>query len=355
VWHARTRPDHKNLLVVINANDRGLEPGLRLFEDATDLHVLTICDQHMVNGTSFGLELSTDPLDYVNTPRGRVVNFTLQDARLRVWQGRQLSREPQRGIVVATYRPNCFEDQCGKQYGHQNPVDESLIGPPRLTQNVKISQWLNALETASTLVHEMGHAVGIPHHSDSVGSDWRLELGRLNVNGLTSPYQRQSDAYPMSAAHQPAVDGLLIDPGPACTAQSADARYDNGQFLGCFTTRIIRRGQQNSGDFHCPMRYRFGERSHYEPPGTTSRYVATRSVTMNGGGTPATLDHWSGQLLPYDLSRESITDFRSFCARTAGTLINEGADQRNHSGDTGRRKACTEFIVVNDRAASNVP
>lgn len=355
VWHARTRPDHKNLLVVINANDGGLEPGLRLFEYATKLHVLLVCDQHMIAGSTFGQELTPEPpIEYVNTPRARMVNFTLQEAGVRVWRGKRLSLEPQRGVVIKTFRPGCWEEDCGKQYGHAEPVHELLIGPPRLTVHVSVSSWLEGLEKAFTVVHEMGHAVGIPHHSDDVGPGWELQVGRLNVNGLTSPHQRHSERFPMTAGHIPAVGGLLVDPGETCSAQSGDARYEDGQFVGCFTTRIIRRGQQNSGDFHCPMRYRFGEQSRYEPPGVTARYQATRSVSRSDGGPAVTVDHWSGTLLPYEMPRESITDFRSFCSSTDGTLINEGPDHRNHSGDAGRRKPCSGFIVVNDRAAGTV-
>ena len=342
-WHVRTEPKHKNLMVVINGGDQGLEVGLRLFDYATDLHVVRICGQHMIHGTTFGLLHAN-----VNTPQSRVVNFTLQQQERRIWNGHTISLEPQRGVVLKTFRSPCQDGACN--YGFAAAVDEKRIGPPKLTQFVTINGGITAAQMASTIVHEMGHAVGIPHHSDDVGPDWQIQYGRLNVTGQTSPYQRHSNMFPVEAAYMAPVDSLLIDPGPGCSDRSSDARYENGKFVGCYTARIVRRGEQNSGDYHCPIRYRFGRQSHYEPPDATARFAATRSVDTYDGGQPITVDHWSGVLLPYDMSRESLTDSRLFCTRSQGTLINAGSDQSNHSGDARRQKSCSEYIVVNDRA-----
>ena len=121
-------------------------------------------------------------------------------------------------------------------------IDPQMIGPPRFTTMVEILK--PAPSTAAeghrgsagralrgrqrpdprrldfALRHELGHVVGIPHHSDTV-TNWRIVSGKLNVTTLLSPLQTEGGAPDFSIAGSDealraiAPDALLIEPGPA--------------------------------------------------------------------------------------------------------------------------------------------
>jgi hypothetical protein len=347
LWHTRTHPSHKDLLVVMEPNERGLGLPLKLFEFATGLRTLSICYQNMVDGLYGGQAQGSR---IVSTPDSRTINFTLQQARLRAWRGHRISQdEPQHGVLVKAMR------FLGGEYGEAAPADPRYFGPPKFTKQVYVAT-TDPEMMAITLVHEMGHAVGIPHHSDTIAPDWTWQIGNLNVTTPTSPYQRQGGAYPyFSTETFPPTDGLLVEPGPECSEGSPDARRAGGRFAGCLTERIVRRGQQNSGQFYCPMRYRFGAESFYEPPGVSTRFLESLTLDSREGAGAMTIDRWSGALRRYDMSRESIAEFQKFCSDPRGTLINAGSGHDNHAGDTAPKKSCLQYLVVNDTMARGLP
>jgi hypothetical protein len=151
------------------------------------------------------------------------------------------------------------------------------------------------------------------------------------------------------------LNALLVEAGEGCVEGAPDAVfYKDGRFYGCTATSIARRGQQNSGDFECPLRY--SGSNYYEAPGSIAQYrwtglVAERMWGRLQGGI--LVDVWGGRLLKYrnDLDRDGSG---RLCSRTEGTEINGLPGDLNHNGDVGRERPCTEFVVVNDLAARDV-
>ena len=218
-------------------------------------------------------------------------------------------------------------------------------------------------------MHELGHSVGIPHHGDGV-QNFRVVPGRQNITTGLSLQQHAGGppdfTLPDFLAEYPEpvswisegpfkLNSLLVEPGGDCLEGSIDAVYfKNGRFAGCEAESIARQGQQNSGDFECPMRY--SGSNYYEAPGSVAQFRWTGLVARrwsNGSlGFPNTLvDAWGGRLLKYRNDRDR-DGTGPMCSRIDGTVINTG--DQNHNGDAGREKACAEFIVVNDLAARGV-
>jgi hypothetical protein len=150
--------------------------------------------------------------------------------------------------------------------------------------------------------------------------------------------------------------GIVASPNPRMgrRAHSDDpASQEPFRPHACSWARqIVRRGQQNSGNFDCPIRYSWGD--YYEAPGSTAVYRWTDDVTGPGPG-PMRVDAWEGNLLKYQLELDRLGTGK-LCATADGTEIN-AADRGNlnHAGNAGRDKACVEYVVVNDVAARGVP
>jgi hypothetical protein len=201
------------------------------------------------------------------------------------------------------------------------------------------------------VMHELGHAVGMPHHGDTA-ENWRLVPGKGNVTPRFSVSQR--DGGPPSATPGSALNALLIDPGPACQEWSLFAATRDGRFVGCISLALVRRGQQNSGSFDCPMRYAIQDEGvFYEPPGTTSSFASTGWVKTRFAEADWLVDAWTGRFVYYDPVGDATPE-GPFCTNATGTVINEGRGDENHAGDAGRRRACVDFLVVNDVAARGV-
>ncbi len=358
--HIRSVPHHKNLFV--QTPDADLVAMLEGFGWSSGLSVHPICEPHYVDNDT------------------RIVNFTLQDAGVRTWQGHTVSQhEPQHGVWV-----QAVEELDG--LGIARPVNVDLMGPPKLTKVIEIrkpaapegldrrqARWLRGddadpEELAWTLRHELGHAVGIPHHSDTV-QDWRLLFGKLNVTTMLSPLQGDGGPPDFSILgsggnlESLASASLLVGAGLECREGDDNVVYDADRaFAGCLTQKIVRRGQQNSGDQTCPMRYGGDDRDFYEAPGSIARFLGNREVVRLGysnyQGTRELgrlwVDEWSGRFLRYQ-SQHERPPLGHFCRSVTGTGINALPGDRNHAGDAGRDKPCLDYLVVNDVAARGVP
>lgn len=306
------------------------------------------------------------------------MNFTLHRSGIRSWQGRSIALdEPQHGLYLEPVEYLSLR-------GLAIPVTEGQMGPPGLTRAVQVRKprpdssnvahrgRLELPELVHTIVHEMSHGVGVPHHGDTV-ENWQVVLGRQNIVTYLSLQQHaggppdftQPDSLPeLPDSYHAPVNGrsyltsLLVEPGGDCVEGAPGAVYYHGdRFAGCRADSIARRGQQNSGEFECPMRYSGSD--YYEAPGTVAQFRGTGLVTYRSPAFPRPLpghlvDSWGGRLLRYrnDLDRDGTGEL---CRQTRGTGINGLPGDLNHNGDAGRDRACAAFVVVNDLAARGVP
>jgi hypothetical protein len=181
-------------------------------------------------------------------------------------------------------------------------------------------------------VHELGHAVGVPHHADEV-VDRKIVAGPRNYK-----------------------DVVLL-PGPSCTDPRLGAAsevelplYRDGIFIGCFATYIAARQATHSGDADCAMKYIGAE--YYVAPGP--ELLSSGRAQFNEYGNPpirlsgAVRDFpsVSGRVLAYqnDLDTPGLGQF---CELKAGTGINALPGDANHAGDATAGN-CRFRVVVND-------
>ena len=345
--HVRTPPRQKN--VFVHADDPLLATLVPEFGWATNLSALAICEEGY-GGNSF-----------------RVVNYTLQEWGVgSTWQGYTVTREPQHGLWLKRVDETSVPGLKGLAVG----VTPEAMGPPELTTVVEIAKPLflpNPLLRAYvgyptrtdlmiTMRHELGHGVGVPHHGADA-ADWRTVPGPGDVVARLSPRLRAGGPPDFALAVEPSEipDALLVDPGSTCTKDDDTAAFSDEsltKFVGCVAANIIRRGQQHSGDMTCPMRIPTGDR--YEPPGVVARYLWHGPVYWRQADTPGatrlTVDAWGGRLLRYQNQLEEPTLGR-YCTTAQGTGINAPRGDLDHAGENGRRKPCTEFVVVKDSAA----
>ena len=266
----------------------------------------------------------------------RIVNFTLQSAGLRRWQSVDVSGEvPQHGLHIENKRFNGF---LGVTCSDAGCVNDSPIGPPAKTYII----WVDKSEfsatgsalarsLAHTVTHELGHAVGIPHHSDTV-ANWEIQPGRRDIEG-----------------------GMIIAPGGDCvdpefgtTTPKIIGMYLNDAFVGCRVTclLVLQRGQR-SGDAECPMRYSYG--TFHEAPGSDTRRIedvrANRDSTGESG-RPTKFPFWTGRFHLYDNDND-IAGLGRLCERRTGSGLNDASRaDGNHAGDAPR--TCADHVVVND-------
>ena len=350
--HVRTSNGRKD--VFVHAPDAELAMMVPAFAEATKLAVHLICEPHYVDNET------------------RIVNFTLQQSRLFEWNGKRISQEgPQHGLRLEAVA------RLGGR-GLSVPITEGDLGPPALTRTVQVLKppdhvpcggcGVEYPDVLHAVVHELGHSVGIPHHGDTV-VDFRSVLGRQNLTTRLSLQQHAGGppdfSLPDSLPDDPAVEyhyadvdgrqylnGLLVAPGGDCVEGVANALFDRaGQFIGCEADSIARRGQQNSGDFECPMRY--SGSSYYEAPGSVAQWAWTGLAGKRVYERPQfgyLVDAWNGRFLRYrnDLDRDGGG---RFCTRVTGTGINGLPGDQNHTGDVAGQTPCADYLVVNDLAA----
>jgi hypothetical protein len=340
----RTTPRHKNLFVHV------FDPELALYVEgfawSSDLSVHLICEPHYVDNAT------------------RIVNFTLQRQGIRAWRGKTISQEePQHGVYIEAidFRPNGLGGRVLAP-GETPDREVNAIGPPKFSEVVLIYKpWLEHImrrmpdvpDYGWMVAHELSHTVGIPHHGDRV-EQWQVVPGKRNITLALSPFQRAGGESPTAFTdeHQrvlrsEGLEALLAIPGTDCIERNR--LYRNGQFAGCWATVIARRGQQNSGDFDCPIRYPFAQR--HEAPGSAATYRWTDTVTAQDGSDPIRVDAWEGTLPRYQIERDR-QGTGQLCTSTLGTEIN-ASGAGDHNGDSAG-KPCRDALVVNDLAARGV-
>lgn len=388
--HIRTTPRHKHLFVYASAGpmepndhsdpdwteawdlwnertDTDLEQYVEdFFAWGADLSVIPVCKRHLqdVDTVIAKVQHWTASDEYLPVPpESRVVNFTIGGRELWAgpiqFEGQTVHRGPQHGVVIGydNLKPRIA-------HGLAIPTEPGTsMGSPKRTAIVLIARDFSRSVELLATIHEMGHAVGIPHHSDS-RKDWKAVAGALDVTPGLSPLQ--AAGLPLSSqenAPGPSekLDALVIEPCGICREGDPGTVYRKGRFAGCRVGWIVRRGQQESGDTGCPMAYFFAD--VYEPPGVRAtwrwRDVVTDAPNLRPDPSSQrehwwNVDAWGGELLRWESEFTDVMNYQArFCSSTAGTHENAGTGERNLAGDAGRSEPCRNFIVVNDNAETD--
>ncbi len=339
--HVRTKPKVKDLFV--HTPDPELEMTLPHFAWSSGLEVHAICERQY----SGNPEIDWDSMDGQqagdlgtrSVNRKRIINFTLQLARMREWRGHMLTQEvPQHGIYLVH---RVFHDS--RVCGDDPPLCRGTeLGPPMRSSVAIVSKDVtSSLTRLSTTTHELGHAVGMPHHGWKV-QNWVGDPIRMN-----QPY---SDDNPQVIP--PGAD--CVDPGTQPASPGFAFAYYQGAFVGCVTFELIAQNGENSGNAECPMRYSLGL-DFREAPGTLRRdgFMSQADELLQDNerqrsGRPKQIFLLRGRFLKYDNSLDHEA-FGRFCLVNTGTGLNGYPGDKNQAGNS--QVACMDHLVVND----NVP
>jgi hypothetical protein len=347
--HVRTRPKVKDLFV--HTPDPELEMVLPHFAWSSGVDVHPICERQYSGNPVIRWEdnpfgRGNGDLGDTRGGRKRIVNFTLQFAGLRQWQGHVLSQElPQHGLYLIHRE---LPGRGGMTCGHDPPACTDMwAGPPMLSSVLIVDKGgMSSLGRVSTPTHELGHAVGLPHHGWKV-ENWEFVVVRSNKSDSDLPG--------------------VVPPGTDCVdprqypSDGVVGIYHLDTFVGCAASRIIARNGENSGNAECPMRYSLGD--YREAPGAPGvgsiEAKADGFMTNSSGGVRPWRDHgyprrillWQGRFLKYDNSLDHDALGR-FCSVNTGTGLNGLPGDQNHAGDS--QVACMDHLVVNDNVLRGI-
>lgn len=289
-YHRRTDPAQKDLFVETKDAELGaLALLVGVFTKEPDvpkgIGVHIICEAHQVN---------------------RVVNFN----PLKSWRGKTLSLGKQHALrLIDRDLPDGVKGQAVNGPGTPKYVDPVIIDKQKI---LGLPDWNPSVMLARTVIHELGHAIGIPHHGDG------------NINGDVVLFTE----LPCPENWQLIKEALEPKPPPGSHA--------------CLVSAIARRHGQNSGNHRSPMKYI--DYLHYESPTKRLKYYA--KVKVNHQPKPVYYDAYTGVVYKY--RRDLDAPVIGFFANTVmGTGINALPGEENHAGYSCRIPA--RHLRINDR------
>jgi len=308
--HVRTDPTRKDLF--IHSPDPELAQLALRFENSTKgaddskgIGVHLICEPHSV---------------------ARIVNYTLSFWGPKEWRGKTLFGGEQHGLNLKD--ASLPDGTLGETTGTTG------LGPPKdVWGDVKIDKNkifslgdrpnFNAPgELARTVVHELGHAVGIDHHGDSNIYFALLVTDKPCPEGISDPLE-------------------ILGAGVSVVSPALSAGEK-----ACVIINVARRHAQNSGNQECPMKYTYW--TAYESPSSPLQPMGDIKV-MDSQRRYATLKGYRGEIHKYrqDLDPPGLAQF---CDKVTGTGINGFPGEANHAGDSCR--VCARQIHVKDWGSS---
>jgi len=304
--HVRTDPAQKDLF--IHSPDPELAQLAFLLEnstkqagDAKGIGVHLICEPHSV---------------------GRSLNYTLRLWGPKEWRGKTLFGGEQHLLnLIDGQLPDGTVGQTRGTTGLGPPKD--VWGDVKIDKNKIFSlgdrRYFNApLELARTVVHELGHAVGIDHHGDSNISFALLITDKPCPEDISDPLE-------------------ILGEGVSVVSPELSAGEK-----ACVIANLARRHAQNSGNQECPMKYTYW--TAYESPSSPLQPMGDIKL-MDSQRRYATLKGYRGEIHQYrkDLDPPGLGHF---CDKTTGTGINGFPGEANHAGDSCR--VCVRQIHVKD-------
>jgi hypothetical protein len=217
---------------------------------------------------------------------------------------------------------------------------DSAIGPPQLTSVILVNPELSEQPAFPNLilVHELGHAVGMPHHGSRV-TNWEMEVVRTAI--VPSMRGREVGLAPGNICQDPSQGGPHDEVLPL---------YREGTFVGCYTPSIIQQGGITSGNVECIMRYMNNAAWYHDAPGGEAHFAA--AVSFDEAVFPDRREHFPARTVELYAGTfaknkgEGESGTASFCRRRDGTGLNALPGDDNHAGATV--VACMDQLVVND-------